>query len=80
MIGGTGRHQFFQRDDQFAAMHPRNLYKNGVDLLQIYKNEKDAREFFYLDSNGQVKLFQNWRAEMFLTKFLLQRNGTANYE
>lgn len=55
-------------------MHPNNIYKNGIDLAQIYKTAPDSREHLYLNSEGKVKMMISREAEMFITRHLLKRD------
>jgi len=55
-------------------MHPKNIYKNGIDFAEIYKSTPESREHLYLTSEGHTKMLTNRAAEMFITKFLLKRN------
>ncbi|CBY19219.1 unnamed protein product [Oikopleura dioica] len=58
-------------------MHPRNPYKDGVPqefLMEIYKNEKEGREFLHLNENGKIQVLESQESDLFITKRLLKRD------
>ena len=62
-------------------MHPENIYRNGLDLDEIYKKWPEARFYLMLDENGRARKLNLPDQDAFFTKFLLQRSAfRAFYE
>ncbi len=41
--------------------------------MEIYKNEKEGREFLHLNENGKIQVLESQESDLFITKRLLKR-------
>ena len=53
-------------------MHPDNLYLNGVNYDEIYRDYPESRNYFYLNDKGKAQLFNTKEAQAYFTTFLLK--------
>ena len=53
-------------------MHPENLYLNGVNYDEIYRENPESRNYFYLNDKGKAQLFNTKEAQGFITTLLLK--------
>ena len=53
-------------------MHPENLYLNGVNYDEIYRENPDSRNYLYLNDKGKAQLFNTKEAQGFITTLLLK--------
>ena len=53
-------------------MHPENLYVNGVDYDEIYRENPQSRNYLYLNDKGKAQLFNTKEAQEFITTLLLK--------
>ena len=53
-------------------MHPENLYLNGVNYDEIYRENPESRHYLYLNEKGKAQLFNTKEAQGFVTTLLLK--------
>ena len=53
-------------------MHPENLYLNGVNYDEIYRENPQSRNYLFLNDKGKAQLFNTKEAQEFITTLLLK--------